>query len=633
MRTNNYFKMLKILPTKDNSLFINYKSVRILKFVLKNIIRFILIALYLICSLAFIYYGSPVTVIILYIFFLIWTLELTTGKTILLNGINDIIYHIWDWDMLYPNNVAEGITGFILTVIERIYVFLSLCLYKITPKLIKKNLYTRILNSSNSYNRWVALRELSKIVDERIANILKERVENYKERDPYVQLWTILILYKYGEENTVDHLISLLSCGDYEISNSIFEILEMLNVNEDAMTRAYLNALKSNNIKISLFAANEIGKSGNNNIEGIDLLKKIISRNFEEICENPLTVQEWVYETTHRYTIVDIPNPKLDILKGNLGSYMRVLNKLEYINFKTKSILKVPNMELVQEALKNKKIPIEKINDDRLVYFFKFLEEHNLDDKIVVIGGGVRDSLLGKKLNDIDISVKMTLTEEERNCFIHNTSPVNERVFNRALLILKELVKALGVEINDLLNPFYSSKKAYFKGLEVQYAGPIMASSSSGKRVFRKRTIADSKTGELFTEPGPTLLFLAIDSKGELYGDFSALWNLIEGKVSISGTEKILVLSDIIRCMRLKYEYNLEIDAEYSHLIQQVIISYKKNRTPIKTVIINVCETQIEKIREHAPNYFNAAYKEMEELGIIEILEKAKKEAKRDESD
>ena len=82
---------------------------------------------------------------------------------------------------------------------------------------------------------------------------------------------------------------------------------------------------------------------------------------------------------------------------------------------------------------------------------FDWLKENGLKKDIVVVGGGVRDAYVGRRLNDIDISIAIPLKEEERRTFLGTTSQANSRVYKYAMRKLK----LLSENVTDEFSKFF----------------------------------------------------------------------------------------------------------------------------------------------------------------------------------
>ena len=148
----------------------------------------------------------------------------------------------------------------------------------------------------------------------------------------------------------------------------------------------------------------------------------------------------------------------------------------------------------------------------------------------------MRDVLVRKKPSDFDISVAIPLTDAEYFQMIPTIAQTSERVYNYARQRLQALAEAISRDngIQYSVDDFFdSTKKIMWRGMEVQYSGPIkIKDESSGQEVYIKRALIDKNTlGFYSSAAGPALLKMALDSNGQLYGNIEAIDDLEEGKV------------------------------------------------------------------------------------------------------
>jgi hypothetical protein len=149
---------------------------------------------------------------------------------------------------------------------------------------------------------------------------------------------------------------------------------------------------------------------------------------------------------------------------------------------------------------------------------------------VVVIGGGVRDAYFDRTLNDIDISVKVPLTEEEQKAFLGTASLANERVYQYTRSRMEDLARRLGVDVDDFYPPL-PEKGPTWNNIEIQYMGPIMMTDKDRDTIYIKRVLIDSNSKELYSSnTGPAMLQMAIDTKGNLYGHTEALDRYLRNK-------------------------------------------------------------------------------------------------------
>jgi len=277
-------------------------------------------------------------------------------------------------------------------------------------------------------------------------------------------------------------------------------------------------------------------------------------------------------------------------------------------------------VQRVKSAIKTGQVT--DIRDERLRKFQEFLKDHNLDEHIVIIGGGARDSLFGRELHDIDITVRMGLNETDRNDFTRTAATADENVFHYCKGKISALATALGTTADELLYPSADdSERVTFEGLEISYCGPIPIEIDQ-RRVIRKRIIVDCLTGELFSDSGPGLLTMAIDADSNLYGYTEVLRNALGGQVGFIGDEQGIALDGVVRLLRLKYDLGLEIDGHSYAIMQQTIDGYNKSDIPFSTIIVPVVEKQLAIIRQAAEREgrVEEAEKELLRLGIDILL-------------
>ncbi|MCR4336464.1 MAG: hypothetical protein NUV91_01475, partial [Candidatus Omnitrophica bacterium] len=288
----------------------------------------------------------------------------------------------------------------------------------------------------------------------------------------------------------------------------------------------------------------------------------------------------------------------------------------------------VAAIEKIRERLhaqrEAKRIALDTIKDKRLVEFFHWLEEHGLADDVVVIGGGVRDAYTGGMLNDLDVTIKIPLTDEERFAFAPTTSQANERVYHYVMERLERLAAALGVPVQDFLPPL-GDKKIMWRGksgeLEVQYSGPIKLNGKDGDPIYLKRLLVNADTRAMYSSnTGPALLHLGLDHQGGLYGRVAALDDFDQGIVRVAGDGNNFAIGNIIRLLRLKYQYGLQILEDDEALMRETIRKYNDGELPLPDVILKgVVERQMDRLVATARNPA-AAMDELEELGIYELL-------------
>ncbi|MBU1042884.1 MAG: HEAT repeat domain-containing protein [Candidatus Omnitrophica bacterium] len=262
--------------------------------------------------------------------------------------------------------------------------------------------------------------------------------------------------------------------------------------------------------------------------------------------------------------------------------------------------------ELVEKAFESGRIDIDSLPDNNLKAFLKFLKENGLND-VVVIGGTVRDIFFRKATDDLDITVKVELSDLERSVFSDSRAPVTPRVETYCKHVLAQLAAALQVDAAEFIQPF-GNNEPLFNNIPVQYAGP---------NEKNRRVLYDSENKKIYpSNTGAGLLQLALDCDGNIYGRKEALIDLLEGKIKVYGDRHNFFSGEFLRLLRLKHQYGLEISEEDYQLIKDTILEYKKGDRSLSGKLKKTAERLIEKIMKNALNP-EAAKKELNELGII----------------
>ena len=268
----------------------------------------------------------------------------------------------------------------------------------------------------------------------------------------------------------------------------------------------------------------------------------------------------------------------------------------------------------------NKTLDISTSKDIRLLAFFDFLKKNSLADNIVVIGGGVRDVLAGKQLGDIDISVAVPMSFAQRVAFAGTESLASEAVYNKALEGLTKLAVALGVSVEDFINPT-NGKKVMFEGLDIQYAGPVKLRDETGEAVYIKRNLVDLNSRSIYSSSsGASLLQMGLDAWGHVYGRVEAIEAYKQGNVYLVGGLKNLSIGNILRLFRLKYQFNLNISQEDIVLVKQAIAGYLENSRPVESLQVRqATQQQLDKLLA-IPDKKLLIKEEFDTLGITILL-------------
>ena len=280
------------------------------------------------------------------------------------------------------------------------------------------------------------------------------------------------------------------------------------------------------------------------------------------------------------------------------------------------------NLALVEEILETGKIDLKKLkgeNSRKLKKFLKFLRDGNASN-IVVMGGTIRDLLFDIESNDFDVSVKAHMSEEDIMRSTPTTAETTEYVMEAAKARVKHLSQLLGDEDVDFWKFASDSKISEFAGKDVEYAGPVYIRSEAGPPLMVKRFFVDSKTRNAFDSGTcPSLLKLAIDCDGKIYGDTDSLKDLLRGVVKLSGDGENLTLGNILRLLRIKHQFGLKIlDHDYA-LVRKALKTLKDDGLNILDEIVPVYERLVQKLSDTALDR-NAAKMELGDLGLLSLL-------------
>jgi len=276
-------------------------------------------------------------------------------------------------------------------------------------------------------------------------------------------------------------------------------------------------------------------------------------------------------------------------------------------------------VDLVRQALKDKRIPLSEIKDEKTAAFLKFLRDKGLRN-IFIMGGGIRDIFFGLEPNDFDITIGFALTEEEVFEAYPSIAPAPERAYMTAMRELGKLATALGIKIEDFQRPSGDPNAATFDGREVQYAGPIQAVDADSISVLIKRIFIDTANHMSFSSyTGPGLLQMAIDCDGNLYGKTDSLYDLLSGRASISGDGDNFSIGGILRLLRLKHQFGLYISDKDYALMRNTLEKYKTGELKISNLLREVSNSVLNKLLDNARDR-ESAYRELNDLEIIALL-------------
>ncbi|MBN2453482.1 MAG: hypothetical protein JXB40_04395, partial [Candidatus Omnitrophica bacterium] len=305
--------------------------------------------------------------------------------------------------------------------------------------------------------------------------------------------------------------------------------------------------------------------------------------------------------------------------------------------------------QLVKIAKEEHKIPAESISDGRVRKFLDFLKEHKLEN-IVITGGVPRDIFYHQDVNDLDISVKIDLgniglSAKAKRELNDTLSQANEEIYKSAMEELGKLAdamksKGMDVSLNDFLTA--SSEARHFPdfgNLRIQYNGPVKATTQGGAPVYLKRFFIDSRTGQAYySTSGASLLKLAIGAiienpgapcDGRIYGRTEALDALSEGRAQIAGYRSVsdgtiryenFGIGDILRLLRLKYQFGLKISDSDYNLIRNTVSKYKEGQLTLGDAATDEAYEYKNRILRTAVDR-KSAEDELRSLGVTEFID------------
>ncbi len=299
-----------------------------------------------------------------------------------------------------------------------------------------------------------------------------------------------------------------------------------------------------------------------------------------------------------------------------------ILNKETSINFLEFIGVATKLLEMIFEAMKNDAYNVQEL-------------EIALDDFMSTVPSGLSnlpelgiDNILNDvnalkrlNLNDIDIGIKVTLTEEERLQFLTPTNQATERVYRESIQKLQILATALNVEVTRFFPPF-TQDRVLWNGIEVQYTGPIIPSriSASQKVVYLKRYVFDTEKRAVYlSDTKPGLLTLGMDKYGNIYGRTESIADFESGYAHLVGDGVLLPPGSILRQLRISYQFNKRIIREDRELIKETIRKYINDEIKLDISIVNTLERLTAKVIQYAQNPWEAD-RDMRELGIYDFI-------------
>jgi hypothetical protein len=225
---------------------------------------------------------------------------------------------------------------------------------------------------------------------------------------------------------------------------------------------------------------------------------------------------------------------------------------------------------IVRKALREGRIDLDDIKEEIIRGFLRFLGEKGFED-IFVVGEALRDIFYGREPDNIDITVKRELAGTD---------------------ILDRLAKAIKTTKEDLVKG-----KAMFFGVPVRYAGPVE---------------------DIQENAAPALLQIAVDHAGSLYGHEKPLQDLLKRRANVGGKGSLSAVN-ILRLLRLKYEYGLKISKEDYELIKRSMREIRDSVFRITPETEAAMRRQITRIVESAL-IRKVAQGELRRLGIFALF-------------
>ncbi|MFC1668562.1 HEAT repeat domain-containing protein [Chlamydiota bacterium] len=241
------------------------------------------------------------------------------------------------------------------------------------------------------------------------------------------------------------------------------------------------------------------------------------------------------------------------------------------------------NNKLVDFAIEHKRIPLYSLPPS-VETFLTFLEQNDCTD-IVLKGRTVLELFFGIKPSLFEISVKIPFTEKGRELI--------EAKNKKALIRVHDLICK---KVDE-----FAQKRSSCLG-EIEKDDVQMAEANNTSKVFGDIKIeevstidfiVDSKTGKIIvSEPKPSFLHIALDSKGNLYGNMQVLEELKKGiEQIIDAIKNSDIQSDDLFAEEILLMQSDKIDWEYQkdfieQLPEEVRIEIEKMGTFLQNRII-----------------------------------------------
>ncbi|NQT06997.1 MAG: methyltransferase, partial [Candidatus Omnitrophica bacterium] len=409
-----------------------------------------------------------------------------------------------------------------------------------------------------------------------------------------------------------------------DVLNAVDRSLRKLGVTQKQLIDGYIEALLSIHRDTREFAARALGSFGAAAEKAMPFLRANLLK-----CP-PIERERYYDRHGDLITIATTPHPEYGALTEALTKIRNALiERPGAIDLETSCFPEGLNIEMAQGVLEHGRVPLDKIKDERITAFLEFLREKGLDDILIMGGGGLRDALFGQMASDIDITIKVELTDEEIAACRPSYSKTPPKVYAYAMQQLERLAHVLGVDKEDFMVPTEDPRAARFKGLAIQFAGPIEIKKSNGEIVCLKRFVVEKRTKEgLDSRTAPSLLQTAIGCDGTVYGNIHSVKDVLEGKATLWGDGYNFGINGILRLLRLKHQFGLMISGEDYVLINDTIAEYFETKESMPEVLISVAERLKEKVLDNAKNR-RAAEKELQKLDIIKLIEEIRGMSKR----
>ncbi len=410
----------------------------------------------------------------------------------------------------------------------------------------------------------------------------------------------VYALGELGDKMAVEPLIARLGDNDSDVRQSAARALGKLG--DKRAVEPLMERLGDGHPYVRQSAAKALGELGDR--RAVEPLRKLLSK-----TSRTIQISEYGYYNEILSSSTE-DNPEYQVIEA----------AIKKLTGEDSAMLAPLNRELVEQAIRTGKISIDQIQDAKLKRFLAFLKDKGLTN-IVVIGGAVRSILFGEPVRDIDISIKTALTPAERESFTDLKEQGTERVYQKALAEITHLAEAMALPVDDFLPPS-RGPRAIFEGLDIDYFGPIKV-PSRGQSFIPKRSLYDETSREgYFTNTGAELSKLAIDADGNLYGPRESLQKLLDGEASVLGNGENFGINDILRLLRLKYQYGLKISAENNELIKTALAKIKGGAS-LPATVLDMARILTEIILSTAQDQ-KLAERELGELGILKLIQKSK---------